>query len=126
MTRITIAALLFLTILAGGGCSPSPQAAPASVNIAAADITLIRAENDTESTELRFRGDAVWDEVSLEDGTVRFSFEETARTAAVIAMTDYSRNGGLSLRIDLERGVIELSEGAGRPFYDRYRITLAQ
>lgn len=125
MARITITALLFLAILAGG-CSPSPQTAPDSVDIPAAEITLIRAENDTESTELRFRGDGVWDEVSLEDGTVRFSFEETARSDTVIAMTDYSRNGGLSLRIDLGRGVIELSEGADRPFYDRYRITLAQ
>ena len=113
--RLLILAFLLLVPACAGRASP-PETS----------ITLVRAENDTERTEFRYREDRAWDEVSLDDGPPRFTFTETGRTPGLITMTDPSRNGGLSLRFNLERMVVELSEGAGKPFYDRYRITAVE
>lgn len=125
MKRRTFLALSGGMIVTACQTSQSYAPPPRYVPENAASITRVRAENDTEQTEFRYRGQGWWDEISRFDGAVRYSFEEVNRDRTVIYLVDRTRNGGLALRINLARRVVELSEGAGQPFYDRYRITAA-
>lgn len=110
---------LIIVILAGllAGCAGAHHC-----NWLADGSTYLVAGNETESTRLVYRGDCLWDEVSLTDGSTRFTFEEIEISNDHLLLVDRSRNGGLSLLIDLEEDVIRLSEGAGRDFYVRYEI----
>lgn len=110
---------LIISILAGllAGCAgrfECPWLADGS--------TYLVAGNDTEATRLVYRGDCLWDEVSLTDGSTRFTFEEIESSDDHLLLVDKSRNGGLSLLIDLQENVVRLSEGAGQDFYVRYDL----
>ncbi|MCA8902795.1 MAG: hypothetical protein KDA53_16265 [Hyphomonas sp.] len=90
--------------------------------VTASEAVFVGASNDSETTAFRYREGGLWDEVAVPGGETRFTFAETGRDVSAIRLTDASRNGGLSLILDLDRKVVDLQEAPGEPWYVRYTI----